>query len=94
VHLLHAIAETDVTGLTYIGNNVGEAGLGGGKLLRNGQLKRAIGSFFTSNREAVEAAQSGAMPVELLPQGSLAEAIRAGGAGLGGFFTPTSDARD
>lgn len=90
VHLLHALAERDVTDLTYIGNNVGEAGLGGGKLLRNGQLKRAIGSFFTSNREAVEAAQSGAMAVELLPQGSLAEAIRAGGAGLGGFFTPTS----
>jgi len=90
VHLLHALAETDVTGLTYIGNNVGEAGLGGGKLLRNGQLKAAIGSFFTSNREAVEAAQSGAMAMELLPQGSLAEAIRAGGAGLGGFFTPTS----
>ncbi|MCP5096020.1 MAG: 3-oxoacid CoA-transferase subunit B, partial [Chloroflexi bacterium] len=76
--------------LTYIGNNVGEAGLGGGRLLRNGQLKKAIGSFFTSNREAVEAAQSGAMEVELIPQGSLAEALRAGGAGIGGFYTPTS----
>ncbi|MCP5100486.1 MAG: succinyl-CoA--3-ketoacid-CoA transferase, partial [Chloroflexi bacterium] len=60
VHLLHALAKTDVHDLTYIGNNVGEAGLGGGRLLRNGQLKKAIGSFFTSNREAVEAAQSGA----------------------------------
>ncbi len=90
VHLLHAIAETETDNLTYIGNNVGEAGLGGGRLLRNGQISSAIGSFFTSNREAVEAAQSGKMDVELLPQGSLAEAIRAGGAGLGGFFTPTS----
>lgn len=90
IHLLHAIAETDTKGLTYVGNNVGEAGLGGGRLLRNGQLTHAIGSFFTSNREAVEAAQSGAISVELLPQGSLSEAIRAGGAGIGGFYTSTS----
>ncbi|MEM7129675.1 MAG: 3-oxoacid CoA-transferase [Chloroflexota bacterium] len=90
VHLLHALAETPTKNLTYVGNNVGESGLGGGRLLRNGQIKAAIGSFFTSNREAVEAAQSGTMSVELLPQGSLAEAIRAGGAGIGGFYTPTS----
>ena len=89
-NLMHAVAETGVTDLTYIGNNVGEPGLAGGRCLRNGQIKKAIGSFFTSNREAVEAAQSGKMEVELLPQGTLAEAIRAGGAGLGGFFTPTS----
>jgi 3-oxoacid CoA-transferase len=89
-NLLHALAETAVQDLTYVANNVGEAGLGGGRLLRNGQIKKAIGSFFTSNREAVAAAQSGAIDFELLPQGSLAEAIRAGGAGLGGFFTPTA----
>jgi 3-oxoacid CoA-transferase len=90
VHLLHALAETGQKGLTYIGNNVGEAGLGGGRLLRNGQLAKAIGSFFTSNKEAVAAAQSKKMDVQLLPQGTLAEAIRAGGAGIGGFYTPTS----
>ena len=90
VHLLHALAETGVRGLTYIGNNVGEPGLGGGRLLRNGQITRAIGSFFTSNPEAVEAAQSGDVEVTLIPQGSLAEAIRAGGAGIGGFYTPTA----
>ena len=90
VHLVHALAETSVKDLTYVGNNVGEAGLGGGRLLRNGQIRKAIGSYFTSNREAVAAAQSGSMSVELLPQGTLAEALRAGGAGLGGFFTPTS----
>ncbi len=88
VHLLHALAKTGTRRLTYIGNNVGEAGLGGGRLLRNGQIVRAIGSYFTSNREAVAAAQSKAIDIQLLPQGSLAEAIRAGGAGLGGFFTP------
>ncbi|MDT8398624.1 MAG: 3-oxoacid CoA-transferase [Pseudomonadales bacterium] len=90
VHLLHALAETPVKDLTYIGNNVGEPGLGGGRLLRNGQIKKAIGSFFTSNPEAVAAAQAGAIEFELLPQGTLGEAIRAAGAGLGGFFTPTS----
>lgn len=90
VHLMHALAETSTKNLTFIGNNVGEAGIGGGRLLRNGQLKKMIGSFFTSNHEAVKAAQDGAVEYELLPQGTLAEAIRAGGAGIGGFFTPTS----
>ncbi|HIF85940.1 MAG TPA: 3-oxoacid CoA-transferase subunit B [Gammaproteobacteria bacterium] len=90
VHLLHALAETGTDDLTYIGNNIGEAGLGGGRLLRNGQIRKAIGSYFTSNREAVAAAQSGQIDAQLLPQGTLGEAIRAGGAGLGGFFTPTS----
>lgn len=90
VHLMHALAETKTKDLTFIGNNVGEAGIGGGRLLRNGQLKKMIGSFFTSNPEAVKAAQDGVVEYELLPQGTLAEAIRAGGAGIGGFFTPTS----
>lgn len=90
VHLMHALAETKTKDLTFIGNNVGEAGIGGGRLLRNGQLKKMIGSFFTSNPEAVKAAQEGIVEYELLPQGTLAEAIRAGGAGIGGFFTPTS----
>lgn len=88
--ILHALAETDVCNLTYIANNVGEPGLGGGRLLRNGQIKKAIGSFFTSNPEAVAAAQTGAIEFELMPQGTLVEAIRAGGAGLGGFYTPTA----
>lgn len=90
VHLLHALAATNTKNLTFIGNNVGEPNLGGGKLLLNGQLKKMIGSFFTSNPDAVKAAQSGAVQYELLPQGTLAEAIRAGGAGIGGFYTPTS----
>ena len=90
VHLLHALAESGVRDLTYIANNIGEPGLGGGRLLRNGQIKKAIGSFFTSNPEAVAAAQSGVIDFELMPQGSLAEAIRAGGAGIGGFYTPTA----
>lgn len=90
VHLMHALAEIGTKNLTFIGNNTGEPGLGGGRLLRNGQLKKMIGSFFTSNPDAVKAAQSGAVEYELLPQGTLAEALRAGGAGIGGFCTPTS----
>lgn len=90
VHLMHALAEIGTKNLTFIGNNVGEVGIGGGRLLRNGQIKKMIGSFFTSNPEAVKAAQEGRVEYELLPQGTLAEAIRAGGAGIGGFFTPTS----
>jgi 3-oxoacid CoA-transferase len=90
IHLLHALAETKTKNLIYIANNVGEPGLGGGRLLRNGQIKKAIGSFFTSNPEAVAAAQSGQIDFELIPQGTLAEAIRAGGAGIGGFYTASA----
>jgi 3-oxoacid CoA-transferase len=90
VHLMHALAEIGTKNLTFIGNNTGEQGLGGGRLLINGQIKKMIGSFFTSNPDAVKAAQSGQVEYELLPQGTLAEAIRAGGAGIGGFYTPTS----
>ncbi len=90
VHLLHALAETDTKDLTYISNNVGEPGLGGGRLLRNGQIKKAIGSFFTSNPEVVTAFQNESIEIHLIPQGSFAEAIRAGGAGIGGFYTPTA----
>lgn len=90
IHLMHALAKTSTKNITFVGNNVGEVGIGGGRLLRNGQLKKMIGSFFTSNPEAVKAAQDGIVEYELLPQGTLAEALRAGGAGIGGFFTPTS----
>ena len=90
VYLLHALARKGTGKLTFIGNNTGEPGLGGGKLLRNGQIKKMICSFFTSNPDAVRAAQAGEIEYELLPQGTLAEAIRAGGAGIGGFYTPTS----
>lgn len=90
IHLMHALAELGTKNLTFIGNNTGEPNLGGGRLLKNGQLKKMIGSFFTSNPDAVKAAQAGHIEYELIPQGSLAEALRAGGAGIGGFYTPTS----
>jgi 3-oxoacid CoA-transferase len=90
VHLMHALALTATKNLIFVGNNTGEPGLGGDRLLANGQLKKLIGSFFTSNPNAVRAAQNGEVEYELLPQGTLAEALRAGGAGIGGFYTPTS----
>ncbi len=83
--LVHGSTATD---LTIISNNVGERGRGLGLLLRQGRVRKAVASFFTSNPEAVEAAMSGAIEYELLPQGTLAEAIRAGGAGIRGFYTP------
>ena len=64
VHLLNALAKTNVKNLIYIGNNVGEPNLGGGKLLLNGQISKMIGSFFTSNPDAVKAAQSGQVAYE------------------------------
>ncbi|RMG27990.1 MAG: 3-oxoacid CoA-transferase subunit B [Bacteroidetes bacterium] len=90
VHLVHALANTRRGGLTYVGNNAGEVGLGAGRLLQSGLIRKMICSYFTSNPHAVKAIQAGEVEYELLPQGTLAEALRAGGAGLGGFFTPTA----
>ena len=87
--LIDALVETsDAHDLTIVSNNIGEAGRGLGLLLRQGRIKRGISSYFTSNPEAVEAVNAGRIAATLLPQGTFAEAIRAGGAGLGGFYTP------
>ncbi|WP_044746965.1 CoA transferase subunit A [Bacillus alveayuensis] len=89
--LLDALAEhPDKKNLTVISNNLGEEGRGLGKLLVKGKLKKAIGSYFTTNRDAVKAWSEGTLEIELIPQGTLAEAIRCGGAGIGGFYTKTA----
>ena len=89
--LIDALADhSDATDLTVISNNIGEPGKGLGKLLRQGRIRRGISSFFTSNPEAVAAVNAGEMEATLVPQGTFAEAIRAGGAGIGGFFTPVA----
>ncbi|WP_232668422.1 CoA transferase subunit A [Pseudonocardia sp. TRM90224] len=75
--------------LTVISNNLGEPGRGLGRLLLDGRVRKAVGSYFTSNPDVVAAYEAGRLEVELLPQGTLAEAIRAGGAGIGGFYTRT-----
>jgi 3-oxoacid CoA-transferase A subunit len=79
----------EATELTVISNNLGEPGRGLGLLLRNGRIRKAIGSFFTSNPDAVRAHAEGRLEVELTPQGTLAEAIRAGGAGVAAFYIRT-----
>ena len=76
--------------LTIVSNNLGEPSRGLGALLLAGGVRRAIGSYFTSNPDVVAAHARGEIEVDLLPQGTLSEAIRSGGAGLGGFYTPTA----
>ena len=88
--LLDVVAESPLKELTVISNNLGEAGKGLGKLLVKRQLKKALGSYFTTNRDAVKEWSEGNLEIELIPQGTLAEAIRCGGAGLGGFYTKTA----
>lgn len=83
------VEHSRVRGLTVISNNLGEPGRGLGRLLLDGRVGKAIGSYFTSNPDAVAAYLDGRLEIELMPQGTLAEAIRAGGAGIGGFFTRT-----
>lgn len=88
--LIAALLDADgARDLTVISNNLGEPGRGLGKLLPARRVRKAVGSYFTSNREVVEAHLRGELEVELLPQGTLAEAIRAGGAGIGGFYVRT-----
>jgi 3-oxoacid CoA-transferase subunit A len=88
--LIDAIAaQNQARNLTVISNNLGEPGKGLGKLLLTGHLRKAVGSYFTSNRDAVKAWKNGELEIELVPQGTLAEAIRAGGAGIAGFYIKT-----
>lgn len=84
------VRSAEARDLTVISNNLGEPGKGLGELLLAGGVRRAIGSYFTSNPDVVAAHGRGELEVELLPQGTLSESIRSGGAGLGGFYTPTA----
>jgi 3-oxoacid CoA-transferase A subunit len=87
--LIDALVDSsDADELTIVSNNIGEPGRGLGKLLRQGRITRGISSFFTSNPEAVAAVNGGEIEATLVPQGTFAEAIRAAGAGIGGFLTP------
>jgi len=88
--ILDELLETDIKDLTIVSNNLGDDGQGLHKLFMQGKIKKAIGSFFTTNKEAVIAWQKGELEIELIPQGTLAEALRAGGAGIGGFYTKTA----
>jgi acetate CoA/acetoacetate CoA-transferase alpha subunit len=87
--IIDAIIKTDIKDLTIICNDAGLPGVGVGKLISAGKVKKLIASHIGLNPIAGEKMTSGEMEVELVPQGTLAERIRAGGSGLGGFLTPT-----
>ena len=87
--LVEALTESGVRDLTIISNDLGSPGVGLGKLLGNKQLKSVIGSYFNWNPEVAEAFNNGEIEVTLIPQGTMAEAIRAAGVGIPAFYTPT-----
>src|SRR5947209_197636 len=88
-NLIAALHRKGVNNLTIISNNCGTTDKGLGILLQSRQVKKMVGSYVGENKEFERQFLSGELEVELNPQGTLAERIRAGGAGLGGFFTPT-----
>lgn len=88
--LIDELATLGKKDLTVVSNNLGEKDKGLGILLHTGCLKKAVGSYFTSNRDAVNEWSKGNLEIELVPQGTLAERIRCGGAGIAGFYTKTA----
>jgi 3-oxoacid CoA-transferase subunit A len=87
--LIAALRERGTKGLTVISNNAGVDDFGIGVLLRTRQVRKMISTYVGENKEFERQFLSGELEVELVPQGTFAERIRAGGAGIGGFFTPT-----
>lgn len=87
--LIDALKETGVTGLTCISNNAGVDGFGLGKLLETKQIKKMIASYVGENKQFERQYLNGELEVELTPQGTLAEKLRSGGAGIPAFFTQT-----
>jgi len=86
---IQALADSQVKGLTVVSNNCGIDDWGLGILLKERQIKRMISSYVGENHEFERQYLQGELEVELIPQGTLAEKIRAGGAGIPAFFTPT-----
>lgn len=86
---IQALLESEVKGLTVISNNCGVDEFGLGILLKNHQIKKMISSYVGENKTFEKQFLDGSLEVELNPQGTLAERIRAGGAGIPGFYTPT-----
>ncbi|RZG72526.1 CoA transferase subunit A [Acinetobacter wuhouensis] len=87
--LIDALMNTGVKDLTCISNNAGIDGFGLGKLLEKRQIKKMISSYVGENKEFERQFLNGELEVELTPQGTLAEKLRAGGAGIPAFFTQT-----
>lgn len=87
--LITALKETGVSGLTCVSNNAGIDGVGLGLLLETKQIKKMVASYVGENKEFERQFLSGELEVELTPQGTLAEKLRAGGAGIPAFYTAT-----
>jgi 3-oxoacid CoA-transferase subunit A len=88
-NLIRALVRKGVKNLTTISNNVGIDGVGMGLLLDNGQIRRHIGTYVGENKLLEQMVLNGTLQLDLVPQGTFAEQIRAGGAGIPAFFTPT-----
>jgi len=88
-NLIAALRRRGTKGLTVISNNAGVDDFGIGVLLRARQVRKMISTYVGENKEFERQFLSGELEVELVPQGTFAERIRAGGAGIAGFFTPT-----
>jgi 3-oxoacid CoA-transferase subunit A len=88
-NLIQALHRKGIKDIVLISNNCGTTELGLGVLLRARQIRRIVASYVGENKEFERQFLSGELEVELVPQGTLAERIRAGGAGIGGFYTPT-----
>ncbi|GAA2591534.1 CoA transferase subunit A [Dactylosporangium fulvum] len=87
--LIEALLEQGADNLTVVSNNCGVDGAGLGLLLGQGRISRVIASYVGENKEFARQYLSGELTVELTPQGTLAERMRAGGSGIGAFYTPT-----
>ncbi|MBM9463611.1 CoA transferase subunit A [Aeromicrobium sp. YIM 150415] len=87
--LLDALLDAGVTDLEAVSNNAGVDGWGVGRLLSAGRLRRMVASYVGENREFARQYLAGELEVELTPQGTLAERLRAGGCGIAGFYTRT-----
>src|SRR5713226_4416484 len=88
-NLIRALHARGTGRLTIISNNAGVDEFGIGMLLKSGQVTKMISTYVGENKEFERQFLSGELAVELVPQGTFSERIRAGGAGIGGFFTPT-----
>jgi 3-oxoacid CoA-transferase subunit A len=87
--LIEALLDQGADDLTVVSNNCGVDGAGLGLLLEKGRISRVVASYVGENKEFARQYLAGELTVELTPQGTLAERLRAGGAGVGAFFTPT-----
>jgi 3-oxoacid CoA-transferase A subunit len=88
--LVHALSCSPVSDLTVISCDLGSPGVGLGELLTMGKVSNLIGTFYTKNSDVMDAYLAGKVQIELIPMGTFAEAVRAGGVGVAGFYTATA----